>query len=413
MSDLLELERHQLPHDIHAAFRAEESAYNYQNAFQPQYPNPDAELAAIHELHATEPVTSPERVMAVRKDLADIALGGAGCVVLTNRCNEPVRAGDESVSIGILADEANANTQAVEDGMRDAGIDDQTIEASVNGQRMAGQAAKPRSSEKQKLDDASEVQSYMGDMINGMDVNDRTPDPTRMVAAAVQARDLRAVVEDRTGRQPVTGHEALLLPYVSSFVYADDAGKKWYLGADTPWIGERTNKPPKEGEVNHHVELLSQVENTVGVKIGPKSDAEHIKWLSGKLNPNNEPGKMIFMVRVGDDEEAMTRILDGIKEHAPTAIVMYDIHGSTETDEDGTKIRSVEKTVSDIELLDTKARERDMRVRGVHLETLGNATSQQCVDRRDQKPKEKPEVDPLFNTVQTRKIIGQVAAKLV
>lgn len=413
MPDLLELERHQAPHIIHAAFTAGESAYNYQDAYQPKYPDPDAELDAIHELHETEPVTTPERVMAVRSDVARIALGGAGLVALTNRCNEPVRAGDPSVSISVLADEAIANMRAVEAGMRDAGVDDETIDHSVNGQRMAGQSAKPRSNATQTLADGTVVESYMGDMINGLDPNDRTPDPTRMVSAAVQARDLRATIQERTGMPPVTGHEALLLPYVSSLVYTDESDKKWYLGADIPWVGERTNKPPQEGEVNHHVDLLSQVENTVGVKIGPKTGADHIKWLNGKLNPNNEPGKLILMVRVGDDEEAMGRILDGIKEHAPGAIVMYDIHGSTETAKDGTKVRSVEKTVADIELLDAAARERDMRVRGVHLETLGNETSQQCVDTRDQKPTEKPEVDPLFNTKQTRSIIGQTAMLLV
>lgn len=405
------LERHLPPEEIHEAFLQDPDTYDYNTAYQPQYPDADALLDAIHELHATEPVTTPENIDAYRARLARIALGGAGCVNLSGRCNEPV---DASMEICTLVNEAAIDMAAVEDGMRDAGVPEETIEESENNRRQAGQFGKPRTSATQRLSDGREVPSYMGDMVNGMDVNDRTPDPSRLVAAAVQARDLRAQMDEKAGRHVVVAHEALILPYDSSFVHVDpQTGKKYALSGDLLWIGERTNKRPVDGEVNHHVEMLSQIENPVGVKIGPKSDGEHIKWLADKLDPHRTPGKLIFMLRMGDDTEAIARVLDGIKEHAPNAIIQYDVHGSTVTDEDGAKVRAVEKVVSDIELLDDMARERGLRVRGLHLETSGTEDRTECVDTLGQKPEHKPVVDPLFRPSQLRKIIGAVATRLV
>lgn len=410
MSDLNLLERCLPPGEIHDAFRPNPETYTYTDGFQPHYPDPNALLDAIHELHATEPVTTPEHVMRLRDRLARIAMGGAGAVILTNRCNEPV---DASMGIDVLANEAIVNMRAVESGMRDAGLREPLIRRSVNGQRGMSQSGKPRSSAIQTLPDGRTVESYMGDMINGMNPDDRTPDPSRMVAAAVQARDLRAMLEERTGSHVVAASEALLLPYASSFIYTDRGGKKVFLAADLPWIGERTNKRPARGNVNHHVELLSQVENSVGVKIGPTSDAAHIEWLSDTFDPVREAGKLVLMLRLGDDVAAMDRVLQGVKRHAPNALLMYDIHGSTVTDGDGVKVRAVEKIVSDITLLDDMALERGLRIRGAHLETIGDSSRRECVNTLGQKPEHTPIVDPLLNPEQTRQVIGRVAARLV
>ncbi|KAK7027453.1 hypothetical protein VNI00_015198 [Paramarasmius palmivorus] len=48
--------------------------------------------------------------------------------------------------------------------------------------RIAGQYAKPRSSQTEKVGDR-EVLSFRGDNVNGLDVNDRTPDPDRLLRA--------------------------------------------------------------------------------------------------------------------------------------------------------------------------------------------------------------------------------------
>ncbi|KAK7458115.1 hypothetical protein VKT23_010023 [Stygiomarasmius scandens] len=48
--------------------------------------------------------------------------------------------------------------------------------------RIAGQYAKPRSSKTEKVGDM-EVLSFRGDNVNGLDINDRTPDPERLLRA--------------------------------------------------------------------------------------------------------------------------------------------------------------------------------------------------------------------------------------
>ncbi|KAG6825029.1 hypothetical protein H0H93_001251, partial [Arthromyces matolae] len=46
--------------------------------------------------------------------------------------------------------------------------------------RIAGQYAKPRSSSYERVGDR-EVLSFRGDNVNGLDINDRTPDPERLL----------------------------------------------------------------------------------------------------------------------------------------------------------------------------------------------------------------------------------------
>jgi 3-deoxy-7-phosphoheptulonate synthase len=179
-----------------------------------------------------------------------------------------------------------------------------------------------------------------------------------------------------------------------------------------PWIGERTNKRPPAGQVNPHVELLSGIENTVGVKIGPSSDAEHIKWLAEKLNPNSKPGKLVFMLRLGDDTQAMHRVLGGIQQFAPDSFGVFDIHGSTETDQNGLKIRSVERIVAHIKKLKGLSLKYDVKLRGLHLETSGEPNTRQSVDYNGQTPEEKPVVDPLLNTRQLSATVRDTAAVL-
>ncbi|KAF8638993.1 hypothetical protein AX17_001795 [Amanita inopinata Kibby_2008] len=49
--------------------------------------------------------------------------------------------------------------------------------------RIAGQYAKPRSSAHEKISDDRQVFSFRGDNVNGLDPNDRTPDPDRLLRA--------------------------------------------------------------------------------------------------------------------------------------------------------------------------------------------------------------------------------------
>ena len=60
------------------------------------------------------------------------------------------------------------------------------------------------------------------------------------------------------------------------------------------WIGERTRQ--LDGA---HVELLSHIRNPIGVKLGPTTTADDAIALAARLNPDNEPGRLTFITRMG------------------------------------------------------------------------------------------------------------------
>ncbi len=245
----------------------------------------------------------------------------------------------------------------------------------------------------------------MGDAVNGVNPEDRTPDPRRMVAAAAQARALEVGLTARVGHHVPAAHEALLIPYEQGSMCVDTTtGKKYLLSADLPWIGVRTNAPDCA-----QVEMLTGIENPVGIKIGPNSDAEHIRQLAEKLNPDNEAGKLVFMIRVGADREAMDRILGAIKLYAPNSIHMYDIHGSTVSGANGVKIRAADTIAEHVNLLSEACEGHGLKLHGVHLETTGDSSVTECVDEAGQMPGNKSLVDPQLNPRQTTNVLNAVA----
>lgn len=389
------LVRVQTPQEIVDGLPSPDYSLNY----QPTYPDQSELLGAVHELQATEPVTMPEHVLSLRAQLAAIACGEDIVVVMDGRCAEPVRL---TTPIAELAQEG-ATSLAV--------IAASGLTRVVHIKRCCGQCAKPRSNETETLPDGTEVVSYMGDAINDRDPAKRTPDPTRMVATALQARDVEAMMAEQTGSHIMVGHEALLLPYEQSFIREDPVtGRRVSVSGDLLWLGVRTNRT--DVETNPHIDLLASIENPVGIKIGPDSDETHIAELVERLNPDHEAGKLVFMIRVGADQAAMERILGSIKQAAPESIIMYDIHGSTVKTPDGVKVRAVSATIDHIRLLAEACARQDLRLHGVHIETMGDDSRLECVDTLDERPTHKGDVDPQFNPRQTKMILDAIAPYL-
>ncbi len=376
----------------------------YTDFYQPTYQDHNALAEAVHELQETTPVTTPERILELRTRFQSIARGeDDSVVVMDGRCAEPVQlVDDESAGIEKLADEAVATSKAIAAS---------GLARVLHVRRCCGQCCKPRSNEFQTLPNGTKVVSFMGDMINGVDINDREPDPTRLVATAVQARDVMASMTEKLGEQMFVGHEALSLPYEQSFLMRDPlTGRSALVSADLPWVGVRTNGT--ETEANPHLDMLAEVENSVGVKIGPDSDEKHIVELAGRLNPNGEDGKLVYMIRVGDDREAMQRILSGIKRTAGKPVIMYDIHGSTVKLADGTKVRSVDTTIEHIRILAEECAKAGLKLHGLHIETMGDDNRLECVDTLQQRPTHQGDVDPQFNPRQTKDILDGAAPYL-
>lgn len=258
---------------------------------------------------------------------------------------------------------------------------------------MAGQFAKPRSADTENVNGV-ELPSYRGDNINAdlPTLQARVPDPNRMVRAYTQAaatlnllrafatggfaamqrvtnwnldfaasspqgdryRELARKVDEALGfmaacgikiDNPVTNstdfytsHECLLLPYEQAFTRQDSTSGLWYdCSAHMLWIGERTRQ--LDGA---HVEFLRGVANPLGVKVSDKMKPEDLVTLCEMLNPENKPGRLTVIVRMGADKlrEKFPALVRAVRQAGCVVTWVSDpMHGNTIKAPSGLKTR--------------------------------------------------------------------------
>jgi 3-deoxy-7-phosphoheptulonate synthase len=309
----------------------------------------------VHEVQQTEGATTPRHIDDVQEKFTEIVTGSNEFVVITGRCAQPVRL---ETSVNSLVQQ---RIQAAKICMRALKKQVYVMRRECDG--------KPRSADVQVLKNGESVTPFMGEGINGEALHQRTPDPSRMVSSAVQLGGISAGLQEAGYDIPIA-REALLLPFEQASKRIDpETGKTYLVSADLPWVGERTRDP--DGQ---HVELLADVENPVGVKLGKNTTSGQIRKYQEKLNPNNKPGKLVFMIRMELEEgDAMAETLAAIKEHAPNALLLYDIHGSTTTNEHGEKIRQVSKIIQGIHETAVACKKAGLKLHGIHLETTRNS----------------------------------------
>ena len=248
--------------------------------------------------------------------------------------------------------------------------------------RMAGQFAKPRSSGEETQGGVT-LPAYRGDIVNGIEFDARTrvPDPERLIQAYNQSTAtlnlLRAFAQggfadvhqvhqwnldfiansalaekyqqlagrlDETlafmracGLDGVsqlreasffTAHEALLLNYEQAFVRRDSLSGDWYdCSAHMLWIGDRTRQPD-----GAHVEFLRGVGNPIGVKVGPSTRPDELLRLIDILNPENDPGRLNLIVRMGAGkvEQHLPGLIRAVTEQGRLVLWSSDpMHGNT------------------------------------------------------------------------------------
>ena len=290
--------------------------------------------------------------------------------------------------------------------------------------RMAGQFAKPRSSDNETRDGVT-LPSYRGDIINGPDFDpaSRIPDPSRMEFAYMQSAgtlnllrafstggyaDLHQVHRWNLGfveRSPLadryadlatridqtlafmqacgmsdlpqvretefyTSHESLLLPYEQSMTRVDSTSGDWYAcSAHFLWIGDRTRQP--EGA---HVEFLRGVKNPIGMKVGPSMDADELVRLTEILNPANEKGRLTLISRMGADkvEAKLAPLVRAVTRAGRNVVWICDpMHGNTTTVA-GYKTRPFDAIISEVRgFFDVHEAEGSF-AGGVHVEMTGS-----------------------------------------
>ena len=299
--------------------------------------------------------------------------------------------------------------------------------------RLAGQFAKPRSSPVETREGV-ELPSYRGDIVNGIefDPGARTPDPERMLRAYLQSAStlnlLRALAQggyadlhqvhrwslDFVNETPqaqryraladriqetldfmeacgvtaattpalhqtafYTSHEALLLSYEQALTRADSTSGSWYdTSAHLVWIGDRTRQP--EGA---HVEFLRGVENPIGVKVGPGITVESLLRLIDALNPENEPGRLMLIARMGarSVREALAPLVRAVEREGRTVVWSCDpMHGNTIRSASGYKTRVFDQVLEEVQGFFDVHRAEGTRAGGIHVEMTGRDVTE-CV----------------------------------
>jgi 3-deoxy-7-phosphoheptulonate synthase len=299
--------------------------------------------------------------------------------------------------------------------------------------RMAGQFAKPRSTDTEILDGV-ELPSYRGDMINGMDFTPeaREPDPERLVQAYNQSAatlnllrafaqggyaDLHKVHQWNLGfvaNSPLgeryrdmadrldetlafmaacgltsattpqisetdffTSHEALLLPYEQAMTRVDSTTGDWYdTSAHLLWIGERTRDPD-----GAHVEFMRGIKNPIGVKVGPTMTPDDLLPLIDLLNPENEAGRLTLITRAGHDkvETVLPPLLRAVKAEGHRVVWTCDpMHANTVKSSNGFKTRHFESILAEVKGFFAAHQGEGTHAGGIHVEMTGQDVTE-CV----------------------------------
>ena len=335
--------------------------------------------------------------------------------------------------------------------------------------RMAGQFAKPRSNDMETRGDVT-LPAYRGDAVNDIEFTEssRTPDPQRLVrvyntsAATLNLvraftrggfADLRQVHEWNKGfirdsqfgekyEQMATeigralafmasagvdpeqfkavdfyaSHEALIIEYEKALTRIDSRTQLPYdVSGHFIWIGERTRQ--LDGA---HVDFASKVRNPIGVKLGPKSTVDDALALIAKLNPDNEPGRITFITRMGTKtiREALPALVDGVTKSGASVLWVCDpMHGNTFESKNGYKTRNFEDVLDEVRGFFEVHKKLGTHPGGIHIELTGDDVTE-ClgggdkVSEKDLESRYETACDPRLNHSQSLELSFLVAEML-
>ena len=327
--------------------------------------------------------------------------------------------------------------------------------------RMAGQFAKPRSQETEEVNGVT-LPSYRGDIINKIefDTKLREPNPKRLIQAYNQSAaclnllrafaqggfaNLRKVhqwnlsyveegkskkkfeeianrideclifmeacgINDQNVRQMnetdfFTSHEALLLPYEEALTRIDSTNGKWYdVSAHMLWIGDRTRQ--LDGA---HVEFVRGLGNPIGIKVGPSINIDELLKIIDVINPDNTPGRVSLICRMGADKIAsiLSKVISKVEKEGKKVVWACDpMHGNTVKASNGFKTRSLSNIISEIEQFFQIHRAEGSYPGGIHLEMTGQDVTEciggvQEIKESDLKSRYHTYCDPRLNASQS------------
>ena len=425
---------------------------------QPSYPDPEALDSVLAELRRQPPLVFAGEVDDLRTNLAAASRGEA-FVLTGGDCAETfaeATADHLRLKIQTLLQMAVVLTYGASLPVIKIG-------------RIAGQYAKPRSSDMETRGDVT-LPSYRGDAVNSFEFTpeSRIPDPTRLLDLYHHAAstlnliraftrggyaDLRLVhhwnrgftanpayaryeslaeeihravkfleaagVSSAAQMRSVdlfSSHEALLLDYESAMTRIDSrTGDPYNTSGHFLWIGERTR-----GVDDAHVELLAHVRNPIGVKLGPTTSIDDMHRLVDRLNPEGEEGRLTFITRMGADKirHALPPLLEAqAHDGRPVTWVTDPMHGNTITSSTGYKTRRFETIMDEVTGFFEAHREAGTVPGGIHVELTGDDVTEvlggsEQLDEEALRDRYETLVDPRLNHQQSLEMAFQVAEYL-
>ncbi|MFJ3125762.1 3-deoxy-7-phosphoheptulonate synthase [Streptomyces sp. NPDC086993] len=235
--------------------------------------------------------------------------------------------------------------------------------------RIAGQYAKPRSAPTEHRAGLT-LPSYFGDAVNraAFTADARTPDPWNLVRAREEAERTLSCLE---GTGIYTSHEALLLDYEQPQTRRSAIeGRLYDHSAHLLWIGERTRSL-----TGPHIGLAAGIANPVAVKIGPAATPAVLTGLHAVLNPDNVPGRLTFIFRMGRHRAydlvyaMLSRI---VAEGWHDRVVCDPMHGNTVVSPAGVKTRVVTAVGDEVRAFFGACHDTGVTPGGIHLEISGD-----------------------------------------
>ncbi|MCR2785893.1 MULTISPECIES: class II 3-deoxy-7-phosphoheptulonate synthase [unclassified Microbacterium] len=424
---------------------------------QPLWNDPDAVAAVSSEIATLPPLVFAGEVDILRERLARAASGqafllqGGDCAeTFAGATAEQIRNRIKTVLQMAVVLTYGASMPVVKMG------------------RMAGQFAKPRSSDTETRGDVT-LPAYRGDIVNGYDftAGSRQPDPQRLLkgyhTAASTLNLIRAFTQggfadlrevhswnkgfaatpanqryermageiDRAIRfmeaagadfdelrrvEFYTGHEGLLMDYERPMTRIDSrTGTPYNTSAHFVWIGERTRD--LDGA---HVEYFSKIRNPIGVKLGPTTSTDTALKLIDKLDPEREPGRLTFITRMGAGKirDALPPLLQAVKDSGATPLWVTDpMHGNGITTPTGYKTRRFDDVVDEVRGFFDAHRAVGTFPGGIHVELTGDDVTEclggsEKIDEATLATRYESLCDPRLNHMQSLELAFLVAEEL-
>ncbi len=426
----------------------------------PEYPNNDALLDVEQRLASYPPLVFAGEARALKAQLADVAEGNAFLLQGGDCAEAFAEHGADNIRdfFRVFLQMSIVLTYAAAKPVVKVG-------------RIAGQFAKPRSSDTETKGDET-LPSYRGDIINGIDFNSdaRIPDPERQIQAYRQSaatlnlirafaqggyanlehvhRWTHGFVKDNPASERYqeladridetlrfmkaigfsaeshprlretdfyTSHEALLLGYEEAFTRTDSTSGDWYsTSGHMLWIGDRTRQPD-----HAHVEFFRGIKNPIGLKCGPSMTPDGLLVLCDILNPENEPGRLTLINRFGHEKvgDHLPGLIQAVEREGKKVVWSCDpMHGNT-ISAGGYKTRPFDYVLKEVQDFFAVHKSEGTYAGGVHFEMTGQDVTE-CtggaheVTEQDLGSRYRTHCDPRLNANQSLELAFLIAELL-